>query len=338
MASIIQVKNKWRVQIRRKGHPVITKTFTTKALAQQWAKRTESDLEAGSVGLVATTSKTAVSDLIKTYTKEIGGKKTFGRNKAWVLSRLEDPIMGLGSIPVANLTPSLIVDYIVNKRQVSGVTASIDLTYLAGVLKVSRTLWKINAPAGVVEGARAVLGHMGRLHRSNERDRRPTPEELDKLRGWLRLHSKSLTPDIFDFILDSCFRPPSEICRLRWDDVSMEDKTILIRDRKDPRRKIGNNMTVPLFGRCMEIIARQPRINEFIFPVNGKSWSSIFPRACRELGIQDLHLYDLRHEAITRLVESAKYSFQEMMLVTGHKDPKQLMRYTQLQAKNLHGR
>ena len=97
-------------------------------------------------------------------------------------------------------------------------------------------------------------------------------------------------------------------------------------------------MVVPLLGRCMEIIDRQPRIEDEdrIFPRNGKSWSSIFPRACQALGIKDLTLYDLRHEAISRLVESGKYSFPEMMLVTGHKDPKQLMRYTQLKAKNLH--
>lgn len=96
---------------------------------------------------------------------------------------------------------------------------------------------------------------------------------------------------------------------------------------------------VPLLGRCMEIIDRQPvdpKHPDLIFPYNGKSWSSIFPRACKELKIEDLQLYDLRHEAISRLVESGKYSVFEMCLVSGHKDPKQLKRYTQLSAKNLH--
>jgi hypothetical protein len=123
--------------------------------------------------------------------------------------------------------------------------------------------------------------------------------------------------------------------------LEQEDKTIVIRDRKDPRKKLGNNQTVPLLGKTYEIIIRQPREEnqELIFPVNGKSWSSLFPRACEELGIKNLQLYDLRHEAISRLVESGKYSIPEMMLVTGHKDPKQLMRYTQLTpagAKDLH--
>ena len=80
----------------------------------------------------------------------------------------------------------------------------------------------------------------------------------------------------------------------------------------------------------------EPRTSDYIFPVQGDSWSSLFPRACDELEIVDLRLYDLRHEAISRLVESRKYSIPEMMLITGHKDPKQLMRYTQLRAKDLH--
>ena len=80
----------------------------------------------------------------------------------------------------------------------------------------------------------------------------------------------------------------------------------------------------------------KPRTSDYIFPVQGDSWSSLFPRACDELEIVDLRLYDLRHEAISRLVESRKYSIPEMMLITGHKDPKQLMRYTQLRAKDLH--
>lgn len=132
------------------------------------------------------------------------------------------------------------------------------------------------------------------------------------------------------------FSPTSEITRLRWVDLNEADKTIIIHDRKDPRRKIGNHQTVPLLNGSFDIVLRQPRENELIFPVQGDSWSSIFPRACKAFGIVDLRLYDLRHEAISRLVESGKYSIPEMMLVTGHKDPKQLMRYTQLKAKNLH--
>ncbi len=338
MASIIPVGEKWRAQVRRRGHKTKTKTFTTRKLAEQWARRIESEIESGRAAGVNPTATSTVGDLVDQYRREVGKIKPFGRNKEDVLKRIESRSDGLGAVRLCDLTVARVVRYITHDRQVRGVTASIDLTYLGGVLKVARSLWGVETPLGVVSEAREVLNHMGMLARSNERDRRPTADELARLRAWFNEHSRSLRVDLFDFILDSCFRPPSEITRLRWDDLNREDRTIIIRDRKDPRRKIGNHQVVPLLGRCFEIIERQPRTekSEFIFPVNGKSWSSIFPRACRELNIPDLVLYDLRHEAISRLVESGKYSIPEMMLVTGHRDPRQLMRYTQLRAKDLH--
>lgn len=292
----------------------------------------EAEIRAGRAGDLAPKHVT-VGKLIERYTEEVGGKKPFGKNKENTLKLIKAQ---LGDVSVRDLSAERIVEYITDERGIEGVTASIDLTYLKGVLKVARALWKVGVPPGVVDEAREILKYMGLVGRSNERDRRPSMDEIDRLKRWFAKRSETLTPDHIEFILDSCFRPPSEVVRLRWDDLNEKDRTIVIRDRKDPRKKLGNNQTVPLLGKSFEIVMRQPRESQYIFPVNGKSWSSLFPRACEALGIEDLQLYDLRHEAISRLVESGKYSIPEMMLVTGHKDPKQLMRYTQLRAKNLH--
>lgn len=333
MASIIKIGEKWRAQVRRKGHPVQTKTFSTKALAQAWARSLEGDVEKLSAGMLPRGPEWTVGKIVEKYEEEVGKTKTFGRNKAAVLKTIRTI---LANVQIADLTPERIVTYIRDDRKISGVTAGIDLTYLKGVLKVSRALLKIPVRPTIVDDARETLNHLGMLDRSNERDRRPTAGELKKLRAWFAKRSETLTPDHIDFILASCFRPPSEIVNLRWEDLHKKDKTIMIRDRKDPRKKIGNNQIVPLLGDCMAIIERQPKTSEFIFPVNGDSWSNLFPRACQELGIKDLRLYDLRHEAISRLVAANKHSLLEMMLITGHKDPKQLARYTQLKAKDLH--
>jgi integrase len=334
MASIRKVGNKWLVRVRRKGYPERSQVFSTQILAQKWGRMVEQEIDHGRAGQLAP-SHVTVGKLIERYTEEIGKVKPFGKNKEATLKLIDKH---LGKLSVNALTAERLVEYITEERQVKGVTAAIDLTYIKGVLKVARALWKVGVVPGVVEDAREILKYMGLANRSNERDRRPTADELAKLRGWFGARSETLTVDHIDFILASCFRPPSEVCRLRWEDLNEQDKTILIRDRKDPRRKIGNNQTVPLLHGSFEIIMRQPREDgqELIFPVNGTSWSSLFPRACADLGIVDLTLYDLRHEAISRLVESGKYSIPEMMLVTGHKDPKQLMRYTQLKARDLH--
>jgi integrase len=334
MASIIQRGDRWMARVRRKGFPPQTDSFGTKILAEKWARRIEADMDAGRAG-VAPKHGPTIGDLVKRYTEEVGRTKPFGRNKEDVLKRIE---LHLEKVPAHALTPERVVDYIRKDRGIAGVTAGIDLTYLKGVLKVARALWRVSVQPSVVDDAREILRHMGLMARGNRRDRRATQAELDALRGYFDKHSGSLTADVFDFILASCFRPPSEVTGLRWADLNEEDRTIVIHDRKDPRRKLGNDQTVPLLNGSFDIVMRQPKGSEFIFPVNGKSWSSIFPRACKALGIADLRLYDMRHEAITRLVESGKYSLAEQMLVSGHRDPRQLSTYTQLRAKDLHDR
>lgn len=46
MASIIQIGNKWRAQVRRKGAPPHTKTFTEQEQARRWAASIEDGLAA----------------------------------------------------------------------------------------------------------------------------------------------------------------------------------------------------------------------------------------------------------------------------------------------------
>lgn len=334
MASVQPAGKKWKATVSVGEGRRRSKTLPLKSQADSWGKRLEVEVAAHRAGILPAEAP-PLGQIISDYTDQVGKTKPFGRNKADVLKKIKEH---LGGIRGHRLTTERVVDYICKDRKISGVTAAIDLTYLKGVLKFARVLWKYPTNPSVVDEARELLKYMGMLARSNRRDRRPTQGELDKLRAYLGEHSETLTVDVFDFIVASCFRPPSEVTRLRWDDLNEDEHTILIHDRKDPRRKIGNDQVVPLINGAFEIIMRQPRKDDRIFPVNGKSWSSLFPRACAALGIKDLRLYDLRHEAITRLVESGKYSIPEMMLITGHKDPKQLMTYTQLQARNLVGR
>ncbi len=334
VASIQKIDDKWLARVRRKGFSERSRVFGSKILAEKWAREVEREIDHGRAGQLAPNHVT-VGDLIDRYSREMGKVKPFGKNKENVLKLAKDH---LDRVPVAHLTAERIVEYITQERCIKGVTAGIDLTYLKGVLRMARSIWKVGVVPEAIEDAREMLKFMGLLNRGNERDRRPTADELVALRDWFTVRSETLTVDHIDFILASCFRPPSEVTRLLWADLNEEDRTIVIHDRKDPRRKIGNNQTVPLINGSFDIVMRQPRTSEFIFPVQGDSWSSLFPRACDELEIVDLRLYDLRHEAISRLVESRKYSIPEMMLITGHKDPKQLMRYTQLKAKNLVGR
>nr|WP_246546237.1 site-specific integrase [Ancylobacter defluvii] len=134
-----------------------------------------------------------------------------------------------------------------------------------------------------------------------------------------------------------------EICRVEWRDFDPRTRMLLIRDRKDPRRKDGNHQRIPLldvsgYDTC-EIIKEQgfssSRREGRIFPYNGRSVGTAFRRQCRYLKIEDLHFHDLRHEGTSRLFE-AGFAIEQVALVTGQKDWKMLRRYTHLKPEALH--
>jgi integrase len=53
-----------------------------------------------------------------------------------------------------------------------------------------------------------------------------------------------------------------------------------------------------------------------------------------QLGLGDLRFHDLRHEAVSRLVEGG-LSDQEVAAISGHKSMQMLRRYTHLRAEDL---
>lgn len=96
-------------------------------------------------------------------------------------------------------------------------------------------------------------------------------------------------------------RRQSEITRLEWDDINHQNRTGILRNLKDPRIKnIKTWFKMPL--RAYKIIICQPKSGRYVFPMNTRTVSSYFTKACKILGIKDLHFHDLRHEATSRFL------------------------------------
>lgn len=117
---------------------------------------------------------------------------------------------------------------------------------------------------------------------------------------------------------------------------------LLIRDRKDPRHKTGNDQRIPVlsdsgYDPCALIEEQRALVGSRgrIFPYNGRSIGTAFRRVCHTLGIKDLRVHDLRHEATSRLFE-AGFSIEHVALVTGHKDWNMLRRDTHIRPEGRH--
>lgn len=336
MASIRKRDGSWVADVRRTGHKSVSRSFPTKTLAAEWARKVEAGMDASTYRDTRSLHSITFGKLVDRYEAEIGGVRPFGKNKAAVIKSLR---AALGAVPLSGLTADRLDDYISDRRAggAGGVTVGIDLTYLAGILKTASAIWKIPVDQTAVSDARARLAHRGVSLKSKERTRRPTAGELQRIADHFNAKgSRQKVPvvEVINFAVETAMRL-GEIIRLQWEDLNEADRTIIIRDRKHPTEKEGNDQEVPLLGKAFEIVQRQPKTDERIFPVTEGTISTIFPRACAALQIEDLKFHDLRHEGVSRLFEQG-YTIEQVALVSGHRDWKMLARYTQIKAKDLH--
>lgn len=333
MASIIEVKGKWRAQVRRKGQPVYTRTFDSKTAAERWARQLEADIDRGLQPKPAQGRVVLVADLIEAYRKlrEKARPISDSSTEHYTLRHLKHH---LGQRDAQRLTPQDLVGYC-SARKDEGAgpyTCNMDIGKLGTVLRYAALAAKVTLP-DVVGQARPLLTHLGLIGGGGKRERRPTEDELRRLVEYLEREHGPVYGDAVRFAALTAMRR-SEITRLLWADVDAAKKLVLVRDRKHPRKKIGNNEWIPLLGDAWDIVERQPK-GERIFPIHESTLSKYFTWACRDLSIPDLHFHDLRHEGTSRLFEQG-YEVQQVALVTGHKDWRHLRRYTNLKPEDLH--
>lgn len=339
MASIIQIGGRWRALIRRKGHPSYCQTFPTKAQAQAWARGIESDIDRGQALAPRTVlgRVVLVSDLIDTYRKLRDKSRPIAdtSNEHYMLKTLQ---RRLGELDAARLTPADLVAYAEGRRDEDGAgpyTINMDISKLGTVLRLAGVHLKINLP-DVVGQARPLLAHLHLIGGGGRRERRPTEDELQRLVEWLHAQRGEIYADMVRFAVATAMRR-GEIVRLLWGDLDADKRLVLVRDRKDPRRKVGNDQWVPLLNGAWEVVQAQARADgePRIFPVHEQTLSKYFKDACDAQSIPDLHFHDLRHEGISRLFEQG-FDIPRVALVSGHKSWNNLKRYAQLRPEDLH--
>lgn len=329
MASIIERDGRWRAQVRRLGHRPQCKTFATKAQAERWARQLESDMDAGRTGGVL--GDLTVADLIDAYEKLRGQARPIRDDSSehYTLKALR---RGLGTLALFKATPADLVAYATKRRDEGAgpYTINMDLSKLGTVLRYGSAALRISPP-DLVGAARPMLAHLRLIGGGGKRERRPTDDELTRIVAHLAEVRGQVYAEAVLFAVASAMRR-GEICALRWADVDEATHCANVL-RKHPRT--GKALErVPLLPAAWTILQRQPRTDDRPFPLHESTLSKYFTWACRDLGIPDLHLHDMRHEGTSRLFEEG-LSLQQVALVTGHKTWANLKRYTQLRPEDL---
>lgn len=330
MATFIKINGpkgpRWKALVRRKRNGVLVysaaRTFSRRALAVTWAAKLEGDLE-DPAKMERMGSGPTVGDLIRRYIREVDEIRPLGRTHRAVLELLLDwPLTGKRA---RGLRPGDIVEHCEAraKKGTGPATVMQDVVLLRGPLGIAKVKWHLDGvSAAPIDEAMPLLVKLGLVARSKRRDRRLEGDEGKRLLAYFKVQDEdAMIPmaDIMDFALWTGMRLGS-ICKVLWKDFDRKKKALTIRGVKDPRQR-DRDHTLPLLGKSLAIIERQPVTDERIFPFDEKSAGARFTRAKKKVKPQifNLRFHDLKREAVSRLFE-AGYAIEEVAQVTGNKD------------------
>lgn len=328
-------------QIIRRNHGVQeSQSFDKRTKAAAWAKKREAeidgDIAAGRDPKLRKVQKVTLGDAIDRYEKE--SRREIGDTKAQVLRTIRKEY-SIADKACDQLTAPDIVAFAQELHDRPGLeSASTVLNYLSHLSAVfthAPALWGYQLDPQVMKNAMISIKHMGLAAKPEERNRRPTLEELDRLMDHFEqqhVRDSRVVPmhKIVAFAIFST-RRQAEITRITWKDYEPDAKRVMVRKMKNPGDKGGLDTWVELPPPCCAIIDAMPRKKDRIFPYHGDTVSAAFTRACKVLGIEDLHFHDLRHEGASRLAEMGR-TVPQLASVTGHRSWKSLERYTHVRA------
>ena len=189
------------------------------------------------------------------------------------------------------------------------------------VLETAKRRWGVGIPYNPILEIEFPRG-------SNPRNRRLRNGELERLLAAASSQRNIYIAPIIEFAIETGMRR-SEILNLRWVDVDLDNGFAFLSDTKN-----GEDRRVPLTKAARGVTLRLPKQDERVFPISANCVRLAWERCRKKAGISELRFHDLRHEAVSRFFEMGM-SVPEVALISGHKDVRQLFRYTHLNPTNV---
>ena len=277
--------------------------------------------------------------------------ETTGRSKKMGLRFLS--LFAIGRLPLDRLTRADYAEHVMLRRRgvpdlgvapIAASTALQELQYIRTVLKHAFLVWGLPVGWQELDFAAEGLAKSGTVAKSARRNRLPDSGELQRLtdyfvRRWEDpRHLNSIPMHLIMWLAIYTCRREDELCRMMLADYHAETSSWLIRDVKHPQGSAGNDKWFAVTDAARPVIAAlqdsevrrrmasaKGRAGSLI-PLQAKSISANFTRACKVLGIADLRFHDLRHEGATRLAEDG-LTIPQIQQITLHDSWGSLQRY-----------
>jgi integrase len=317
-----------RIKVKGKVIHQETQTFDRRLAASAWIARRETELrEPGALERIQSAdSDPVLRQAIDLYVAE--NERAIGRTKTQVLRSIKT--YDIADKRCSKIASADIVQF-VKSIPASPATRQNYLSHLGAIFAIAKPAWGYPLDRQAIKDAFVVAKRLGIIKKGGERDRRPTIDELNDLMdhfGLVESRRNGVLPmtRIVPFAIFST-RRQEEIVTIKWKDFDKD--RILVRDMKHPGDKIGNHVWCDLTPEAVAYIKAMPKVDERIFPFSTDAVSASFTRACKVLGIDDLHFHDLRHDGVSRLFEMGK-TIPQAASVSGHRSWQNLKRYTHL--------
>jgi integrase len=338
MASIYKRKNDngttvWRAVIRIKGYPSISNHFERKQEADDWAAETERRIKLGQFNFSAHNKHHTYADLL--HRMEGDGAFDLQRSFKNCRSQFDYWKKRLGAYALIHITPELVaqerkafIDSLLpdgSKRTpatINRYTAVLSATFNYAIKKLR---WMTENPCRT----------LSRLKEGAGRDRILNDHEITYLLDACKQSKSQLLYPIVLFALTTGARR-GEIVGLEWKHIDLEKGIAFLTETKNGRpRSVA--LSDPVITELKALYESRNPSKPLVFASKTafgridikKGWM----QAVRRAGLVDYHFHDLRHQFAT-FAAGQGASNVELATAMGHRTLSQLLRYSNLDAKN----
>jgi integrase len=239
---------------------------------------------------------------------------------------LETLVEYFGNLPIRDITQNDLAKF--KQKRLKKPKLNGELRKLASIhreLEVMRNCFHFAVEQGWLIRSPSFSGLINKNDEVKRERTLSVQEELKLLLAIKNPRRKHLTPLVLT-ALDTAMRR-GELFQLRWSDVDLDNNLIFVRATTT---KTQTQRVVGITPRVKDELLKIHKLavddkNGLVFGITNtikKAWKS----ACDEAGIENLRFHDLRHTAITRMVNEGLPS-AEIMKTSGHTQMVTFQRY-----------
>ena len=318
MATIRKRGSTWHVQVRKRGHSTLTRTFRSKKAADVWARELERATDLGELSTVTPQKvpMATLGEVLERYQKEITSQKRGAVQEGFLIGVLCR--QSFSKLQMPSVTPSVVSAFRDQRWQkASPATVRRELAFLSHCFEIGRKEWGISVPNPVKE--------IRLPNPSRARDRRLAADEQRALDDALLKGRTWYLKPLVTLAVETAMRR-GELLSLEWQNVCLERRTAKLTMTKN-----GDTRDVPLSAEALAILQDLPIKGRLVFPIKPAAVHQAWDRMTKKASLANFRFHDLRHEAISRFFERG-LTVAEVAFISGHKDVRMLFRYTHMKA------